>query len=357
MTQFDVDFQKPERCWVVFCVHDDSEALLEGYSEPRLAASHSPDWTVSLQTTLHISHALVPSEQEYEFVITLLTETVRFNAPSWEIMQEWVDTLRLKLREMKILSPKENLYSKMPEVRPPLLPTRDPMSPLPAPPPIPAAIVPGVERVIPISSSRNVTPPVTTSTVFAAVSAHSESTEPVTIDTVPTANVETLPTTSLATSATPSVNTSIPSTSMSNTLTQNLINMLSNPVSAYSNQLNGIASESETSSLAMDEDTESGDNSLLRLTKELSETSVVERINSDVRDESKRDSLPSLAQTFTNNVLSDPHTFASTSGLSSYVGYIRDTEHINDVETAESSSDSIASSLVSTPDPPIVIPR
>lgn len=59
-------------------------------------------------------------------------------------MQEWVDTLRLKLREMKILSPKENLYSKLPELRPPLLPTRDPNSPLPATPPVPAAIVPGV---------------------------------------------------------------------------------------------------------------------------------------------------------------------------------------------------------------------
>lgn len=64
-------------------------------------------------------------------------------------MQEWVDTLRLKLREMKILSPKENLYSKLPEVRPPLLPTRDPTrDPLPATPPVPAAIVPGVERIV-----------------------------------------------------------------------------------------------------------------------------------------------------------------------------------------------------------------
>lgn len=58
-------------------------------------------------------------------------------------MQEWVDTLRLKLREMKILSPKENLYSKLPEVRPPLLPTRKFTDPLPETPPGPAAIVPG----------------------------------------------------------------------------------------------------------------------------------------------------------------------------------------------------------------------
>lgn len=64
-------------------------------------------------------------------------------------MQEWVDTLRLKLREMKILSPKENLYSKLPELRPPLLPTRDPTrDPLPATPPVPAALVPGVEPIV-----------------------------------------------------------------------------------------------------------------------------------------------------------------------------------------------------------------
>lgn len=75
--------QKPERFWVVFCVHDDFEALLEGYVEPKLAASHKPDWTVSLQSTLHISHTLVPSENEYEFVITLSSETVRFNAATW----------------------------------------------------------------------------------------------------------------------------------------------------------------------------------------------------------------------------------------------------------------------------------
>lgn len=70
---------------MVFCVHDDCEALLEGYAEPRLAASHSPDWAISLQSALHISHTLVPSEQEYEFVIALTTETVRFNAASWYV--------------------------------------------------------------------------------------------------------------------------------------------------------------------------------------------------------------------------------------------------------------------------------
>lgn len=66
-------------------------------------------------------------------------------------MKEWVETMRSKLREMKIISPKENVYSKLPETRQPLLPTRDPMSPLPPPPAeIPPAIVPGVEVPIPV---------------------------------------------------------------------------------------------------------------------------------------------------------------------------------------------------------------
>jgi len=55
-------------------------------------------------------------------------------------MLEWVDSLQGKLREMNILSPKDNLYSKLPETR--ICPinnigaisTRDPNSPLPPTP-------------------------------------------------------------------------------------------------------------------------------------------------------------------------------------------------------------------------------
>lgn len=60
-------------------------------------------------------------------------------------MLEWVESLRGKLYELRILSPKENVYTKLPEPRTPLLPTRDPTSPLPPPPAIPPAILPGVE--------------------------------------------------------------------------------------------------------------------------------------------------------------------------------------------------------------------
>lgn len=82
LTQFML--QKSEKFWVVFCVHDDFEAILEGYQEPRYASSHQPDWTVSLQTTQHISHSLaVGSEDDFEFVITLTTSVARFTATSW----------------------------------------------------------------------------------------------------------------------------------------------------------------------------------------------------------------------------------------------------------------------------------
>lgn len=208
--------KKADRYWVVFCVHDDCEAFLEGYVDPRQAPSHSPEWSLSLQTVQHISHALVPVEQEFEFVITLSTDVARFNANTWECMQEWVDSLRSKLREMKLLSPKENLYSKLPEIRPPLAPTRDPTSPLPATPPVPAAIVPGIERVQPASLQLHHHTP---------ASSQPSSIPPVAV-----------PSTSTAPSASSSSTAHVPPpiTAMSNTSTQNLMNLLTNPLQAVS---------------------------------------------------------------------------------------------------------------------------
>lgn len=271
--------KKSDRSWVVFCVHDDTEALLEGYAEPRLAPSHNPEWVVSMQDTQHISHALIPNSHEFEFVVTLSNEVVRFHAMSWEVMQEWVETLRSKLREMKIISPRENLYTKLPEVRAPLLPTRDPTSPLPATPPVPAAIVPGVERVVPsISSSASTTtattivsdasiPAITTvtssssssSSTHVVPSSSSSLTTPSLHDIPRTSATTTpsLPSSSVTTSNVPTVvpSTSTCLTSMSNTLTQNLLNMLSDPISNYSEQLN-TGNYSSESALPDDDDEE-----------------------------------------------------------------------------------------------------
>uniref|UniRef100_A0A1A9W1A3 PH domain-containing protein n=1 Tax=Glossina brevipalpis TaxID=37001 RepID=A0A1A9W1A3_9MUSC len=270
--------KKSERSWVVFCVHDDTEALLEGYADPRQAPSHNPEWIVSMQDTLHISHALIPNSHEFEFVVTLSSEVVRFHA--MDIMQEWVETLRSKLREMKILSPRENLYTKLPEVRAPLLPTRDPTSPLPAPPPVPAALVPGVERIPPQSAQHQINTLLDANSNENANislrngnSVHSTISD-LAITSFPTSVVQTTTTTTTTTttvtnttnSSTASnvnsicyttTNTSVtsttsPFTSMSNTLTQNLLNMLSDPISAYSEQINDAVSSS--SSLADDAD-------------------------------------------------------------------------------------------------------
>lgn len=133
---------------MVFCVHDDSDAYLEAYTDNKVAVLHRPEWFVSLNVTQHISPTICAHEQEYEFVITLNSESIRLAAPTWEQMLDWVESLRGKLYELRILSPKENIYSKLPEARSaPLLPTRDPTSPLPPPPPVPPALLPGVEVV------------------------------------------------------------------------------------------------------------------------------------------------------------------------------------------------------------------
>ncbi|XP_036324477.1 mucin-5AC [Rhagoletis pomonella] len=264
--------KKSDRSWVVFCVHDDTDALLEGYAEPRQAASHNPEWIVSMQDTLHISHALIPNSHEFEFVVTLANEVIRFHAMSWEIMQEWVDTLRSKLREMKILSPRENLYTKLPEIRAPLLPTRDPTSPLPAPPPVPAAIVPGVERVVPpslaqdnsTSERRNSNTAATTSTITPSVTTSATSSLSSDVNRVnapsnagtTVANTSTGSSTSTTNASAISTHTTVlPAlTSMSNTLTQNLLNMLSDPISAYSEQINEVSHMDDSSTVGDPQD-------------------------------------------------------------------------------------------------------
>lgn len=250
-------------------------------------------------------------------------------------MQEWIETLRNKLREMRILSPNENLYSKLPEVRAPLLPTRDPMSPLPATPPVPAALVPGVERVIASTSqSARQMPSVSNSTEQSNDSG-------VNIVTQLAAG-----TSNDAASTSSAAILSIPSTSMSNTLTQNLIKMLTDPVLAYNDQVNSTyGTDSEAS---FDAST----------TSDTDETTSVNQLpEQSGRMSTKVENVPSLAKTFVNNVLSDPNTCdASTSGLSSYVSAPKRECRTNENDNETSSLDSISSSVCLTPEP-IVIPR
>lgn len=110
--------KKAEKFWVVFCVHDDSEALLEFYTEPKMATIHKPQSAISINSCLHVSPSIVAGQDnEYQFAVTLQTEVIRLVAANWEQMIEWVESLQGKLREMNILSPKDNLYSKLPETK------------------------------------------------------------------------------------------------------------------------------------------------------------------------------------------------------------------------------------------------
>lgn len=120
-----------------------------------MAVFHKPEWFVSLNTVQHISPTICAHEQEYEFVLTLTSEVIRLAAPTWEQMLDWVESLRGKLYELRILNPKENLYSKLPDKTVPLLPTRDPTSPLPLPPEVPPEILPGIEPLNNSESSLN----------------------------------------------------------------------------------------------------------------------------------------------------------------------------------------------------------
>ncbi|XP_050521692.1 uncharacterized protein LOC126894609 [Daktulosphaira vitifoliae] len=158
-----------QKLWTVFCIHDDTEPVLEFYVDQKKAVAHRPDNTVPLSDTVHVSATICPlpvnagdqqQQYQYEFVVTLSSEIVRLAAPSWNQMMDWVQGLDMKLREMHILSPKENVYTKPPESKPPLLPTRDPNSPLPPPPPLrdlQTIVLPGVEPVVATSqqSTRN----------------------------------------------------------------------------------------------------------------------------------------------------------------------------------------------------------
>ncbi|EFA11399.2 uncharacterized protein LOC660694 isoform X1 [Tribolium castaneum] len=141
--------KKREALWVVFCVHDDTDAFLEMYLSNKIAVLHKPDWFIHLNEVQHVSPTICPNEQEYEFVLTLKTEVVRLTAPTWDQMRDWVSSIQTKLQELRILSPKDNVYSKLPEVgRGPVVSTRstrDPNSPLPPPPTSELEVLPGIE--------------------------------------------------------------------------------------------------------------------------------------------------------------------------------------------------------------------
>ncbi|XP_015112702.1 uncharacterized protein LOC107038231 [Diachasma alloeum] len=127
--------KETSRFWVAFCVHDDTEPRLEGFTDQKQATTHSPLWANSLRGIQHISPTLcATSRHDYEFCVNFNDDRVlRLAAPTYQGMLDWVQLVTRKLTDMKILRPKENVYSRGPE----RIATRDPTSPLP-PPPLPA---------------------------------------------------------------------------------------------------------------------------------------------------------------------------------------------------------------------------
>lgn len=291
---------------------------------------HSSQWTYSPLFRLHL----------------FLTQSIYFPflAIFREIMQEWVDTLRLKLREMKILSPKENLYSKLPELRPPLLPTRDPNSPLPATPPVPLN-VPGVI----VNTTQTSRIGVTYSSVVTTANTNSNNSGSVSSQTQPSSSlavtsnstiqsdpshsvIETSesqqqqqqlqiqhsrkqPSTSAFTPHTSSDTlvlsdalaqdvsnndalnlSSVSMSSTSNTLTSNLIKMLY-PVTTYCHQANNVFPDSV---ISLNEETNDSSQTLDKPTIN-GQINEINELHSD-------ENTSSLARTFANNVLSDPGT-------------------------------------------------
>lgn len=139
-------------------------------------------------------------------------------------MIEWVNCLKLKLRELKILSPKENIYTKPPGMKPVLQSTRNPRDPLPQRP-MNVSDIPGLEL-------GNVT----------EENGNEETDELLFADNEMTTQVESfLDALNISSDdETPADPITIPvfNFSTSNTTSQNLINLLSNPLRHTGNATN-----------------------------------------------------------------------------------------------------------------------
>lgn len=161
-------------------------------------------------------------------------------------MNEWVNCIRTKLRELKVLSPKENIYTKPPVMRPILQITRNPRDPLPECPPIEDEDIPGLELLHSEQSRTTVTTTTTTTGIASTAEPVSENENHIQIESI----IE-----SFTVSGSNIMNTIVnnngedeeqanPITipifnfANSNTSSQNIINLLSNPLVRYKSNHN-----------------------------------------------------------------------------------------------------------------------
>ncbi|RWS29394.1 hypothetical protein B4U80_07903 [Leptotrombidium deliense] len=127
-----------DKYWVIFYVKNECDPILDFYNDRQPV--NKPTGTVvlthSLKQCIHVSPSIVIDERDdnFEFAITLDANTVRLCAPSQDLMDDWIDCIRNKLRQLKILSPKDNYYSKEPSFmwRRRSLPSVRPLPPIPS---------------------------------------------------------------------------------------------------------------------------------------------------------------------------------------------------------------------------------
>lgn len=144
-----------KKVFIVFCINNNDSPFIEGkiitkksimrhlslflfYLKQTVYAKkdlHPPLERIELKQSKHVGVKIrrhIQSEQSFDFVIILENEILSFGCKRWDLMNDWVNCLKSKLRELKILSPKENFYSRPPVMRPLLQKTRNPRDdPLP----------------------------------------------------------------------------------------------------------------------------------------------------------------------------------------------------------------------------------
>ncbi|XP_054154042.1 uncharacterized protein LOC128952642, partial [Oppia nitens] len=114
------------RFWVVFSVVNESQPYLEFYQKrqplPHLTSQLStPVSKHSLSRCQHIAPAIVLSSDNKlfnEFAVTLDRQILRLVADSEHSMYDWIDCLKLRLRQLNVLPAQDNLYMREPQPLP-----------------------------------------------------------------------------------------------------------------------------------------------------------------------------------------------------------------------------------------------
>lgn len=177
------------------------------------------------------------SESSHEFIIVLDNDVFSLSCKRWDLMNDWVNCLKTKLRELKVLSPKENIYTKPPAMRPILQMTRNPRDPLPECPPIESdERIPGLEVLQSTTTTTTAHQSRTTSIISTEPVSENENTqiESITFEsfTVSSNNMN-ISINNNEDDSEQAISIPIFNFATSNTSSQNLINLLSNPLCRY----------------------------------------------------------------------------------------------------------------------------